>query len=378
MTKGGRDVLVRVACLVGALALAVCTRARPTGQPIDTMNPVIGDVSFVEAFGRSPTAHDDLVLRVRTHLAYVEARLRQRDVSALSPVRRASRAALLELLHRYWRAGAFPAGESAVGYLPTFVDSRGVRCAVAYLVEQTAGPDVVARLDRDFHNAFVAQIDAPEFEAWAAASGFTKEELVLVQPSYPPTQPNLAMGLAADSRHAAAGDPALQIASLQSTFRSKHHLSSWLPALILGADAGIGAAGTHGLAYNAHARFGIPELLTGIGVDRAGDLVPASWTIPLDASYRFRLAWNTRFGLAGGPRFRFAGADRSLGWSAWVELLRLDTFVNVSSDEELSQRSLLLPSDLFFRLTAEGLAGSTLFGITIGIATRPYRGLGTD
>jgi hypothetical protein len=166
------------------LAVAACPEPAPAGRPIDTINPILGDASFIEACGRPPTADDDQQLRVRTHLAYVEARLRRRDVGALSHAQRASRATLLDSLHRYLLAGQFPAGAPKVGYLPTFIDGRGVRCAVAMLVEQTAGAATVTALDRAFHNAFIAQIDSSELDDWVTTSGFTRDEVVMIQPTY--------------------------------------------------------------------------------------------------------------------------------------------------------------------------------------------------
>src|SRR5512146_2609632 len=124
---------MRVVCL--AVVLVACTRSP---EPIATINPVLGDTSFIRAFGRLPTPADDPTLRVATHLGYVASLLRDRDAPA--PELRARRARLLDELDRYIAARRFPGNETDRGLLPSFVDPRtGARCAVAALVEATAG-----------------------------------------------------------------------------------------------------------------------------------------------------------------------------------------------------------------------------------------------
>ena len=56
--------------------------ARVRSAPIDSVNAVLGDASFVAAFGRPPGPGDSDEVRIRTHLAYVERRLRAVDVEA--------------------------------------------------------------------------------------------------------------------------------------------------------------------------------------------------------------------------------------------------------------------------------------------------------
>ncbi|HXU81974.1 MAG TPA: hypothetical protein VN914_11295, partial [Polyangia bacterium] len=118
------------------LVIAAAVAAVPAPPP-DSINAIIGDAGFVQATGRAPTASDDPVRRVRLHLARVEELLRARDTAGLSSSQRRQRARLLEHLHRYWREGAFPHNQEVAGAVPTFVDGRGARCAVAFLVEQT-------------------------------------------------------------------------------------------------------------------------------------------------------------------------------------------------------------------------------------------------
>src|SRR5512139_1692170 len=114
-------------------------RAQVNGK-FQTINPVIGDLSFQATFGFMPDETTDEDLRIQTHLAYVESRLRQKDVSCLAPEVQQKRAHLLDLLHDYWSAGKFPRNYDHMDVRkPCFIDKDNTICAVGYLVEQTSG-----------------------------------------------------------------------------------------------------------------------------------------------------------------------------------------------------------------------------------------------
>lgn len=154
----------------------------PAGTAV---NAVLGDVSFLAAFGRLPTAADDEDLRLRTHLEFVERLLRARDVSDWPPQRQSARAAILDTLHRYHVAGAFPRNRDLAGRRPCFVDlATGNVCAVGYLMEQTVGRDVVDAVNADYQYASILQIDAPLLDTWLTTHGLTRLEAAMIQPAY--------------------------------------------------------------------------------------------------------------------------------------------------------------------------------------------------
>lgn len=162
---------------------------RRAPSPMTSINPLIGDVSFFAAYGRWPSADDDDELRVRTHLAYVEGRLRAIDDANLPGPLRAARRRNLDLLRAYWSAGVFPAGEAPAGRQPTFIDDDGRRCAVAALVEASAGAETVARINGRYRNGYIQQMRDGGLAAWIAGSGFTPEEVALIQPNYSGPRP---------------------------------------------------------------------------------------------------------------------------------------------------------------------------------------------
>ena len=146
---------------------------------------MLGDVSFEQTFGHAPDNATNEHLRITTHLQYVEARLRAKAVSALSPTQRASRSKLLDLLHTYWTAGVFPNNyDHPTERKPCFIDRDGNICAVGYLVAETAGRDVAESINSMFQYANIFDMDLPALSKWVAASGLSMEECAMIQPTY--------------------------------------------------------------------------------------------------------------------------------------------------------------------------------------------------
>src|SRR5204863_6662971 len=87
------------------------------------------------------------VARVRAHILGAERLAARRDVSKLTPSARVARARLLRELERYRKRGRFPENRDFPGQrVPYFVDSRGVRCAMAHLIECEGDSELVLRI----------------------------------------------------------------------------------------------------------------------------------------------------------------------------------------------------------------------------------------
>jgi len=157
-------------------------RYTPKGQAI---NPIIGDVSFMEKFGYMPDVTTNEDLRISTHLAYVEKLLRQKDVSNLSPELQNRRKHLLDLLNNYWTNGIFPRNYDHGNRRPCFIDKDGRICAVGYLVEQTAGRQVAEDINLRYKYEYVSAMNDKSVDSWIKNSGLTKEECAIIQPQYP-------------------------------------------------------------------------------------------------------------------------------------------------------------------------------------------------
>jgi hypothetical protein len=173
-----------IAFLLLGLGLPACQE--PTAPlATDQVNVLVGNAGYVAAFGQAPatTANDDV--RVQAHLAYAERVLRERPVSGLSPALAQRRAHLLDLLHYYWVAGVFPRNYDYPGERrPCFIDRAGRLCAVGYLVAETAGRPVAERINQEHQYDLITDMQTPALARWVQASGLTKAECALIQPTY--------------------------------------------------------------------------------------------------------------------------------------------------------------------------------------------------
>ncbi len=150
-----------------------------------TVNSLLGDISYEMKFGHKPNAMTDNYLRIRTHLEYVENLLRNKNVSHLSTDLQTKRKHLLNLLHNYWTKGNFPKNYDYIGQRkPCFIDKNGTICAVGYLVEQTTSRQVANGInDRHKYEEFLAMNDKT-LDSWVLDNGLTKEECAIIQPAY--------------------------------------------------------------------------------------------------------------------------------------------------------------------------------------------------
>ena len=70
-------------------------------------------------------------------------------------------------------------------YNPCFIDRDRRECAVAHLVIASGQAAVACRIAQEANDAYIAEMQFPELDAWAAQAGLTREELALIQPAYP-------------------------------------------------------------------------------------------------------------------------------------------------------------------------------------------------
>ncbi len=145
------------------------------------VSPRLGDLGFIVAHGRWPTAVDDEITRMRAHLDLVLGILRARTTT---PALTARRAHLLALLEGYRDKGSVPINLARDHRVPVFIDEAGRICAVGHLIAETAGRELAERVAARFRYHYLRDMDMPELSAWVAASGLSLEELALIQPAY--------------------------------------------------------------------------------------------------------------------------------------------------------------------------------------------------
>ncbi|WP_317899775.1 hypothetical protein [Aurantibacillus circumpalustris] len=160
------------------------SQAERNGQ---TINPIIGDISFISKFGVKPNPSIDEDLRIKTHLEYVENLLREKDISGLTAEQKQKRNQALDLLHNYWNAGIFPRNyDYREERKPCFIDKDGAICAVGYLVEQTAGRQTAEKINNDHKYDKILAMKDRTVNNWIESNGFTEQECAMIQPTYGP------------------------------------------------------------------------------------------------------------------------------------------------------------------------------------------------
>jgi hypothetical protein len=168
------------------LAIIALVSYRPGAAKQHTVNPVIGDVSYVSRFGQAPDCNVNEQDRIQTHLLYAEQLLRGKDSHHLSAAQRQKRYHLLNLLHQYALAGRFPENKDYPGERkPCFIDAAGTICAVGYLVEQTAGREVAEAINKKHQYETIDEMkDDALLRQWVSESGLTLKECATIQPTY--------------------------------------------------------------------------------------------------------------------------------------------------------------------------------------------------
>lgn len=169
------------------VALFLVVTSSLFAQTVAPINPVIGDASFVAKYGTPPVSGDNETDRIKTHLAYVEERLRATDVSVLPAEQQAKRIEILDHLHTYWQREQFPINTAYPNERkPCFIDEKGTICAVGYLIEQTAGLATAEAINEQYQYATITEMTdkLPEIEQWATENGLTVNECAMIQPTY--------------------------------------------------------------------------------------------------------------------------------------------------------------------------------------------------
>ena len=151
----------------------------------NSINPIIGDISYVEKFGSLPNELSNEHTRIKTHLNYVEKLLREKSISHLSVVERKNRTRLLDYLRNYHVAGIFPKNyDHEDERRPCFIDKDKNICAVGYLVAQTAGLETAEEINSQYKYAAIGDMNSDLLEDWIGTTGLSRNEIAMIQPNY--------------------------------------------------------------------------------------------------------------------------------------------------------------------------------------------------
>ncbi len=121
---------------------------------------------------------------VRAHLAEVLGVLSNASTSELSKKQLISRNELIIVLADYARQGRFPINYYRHERIPVFIDEHDTYCAVGYLMRHTGEEAMARRIAAANNYAWVREIEDPRLAAWQRVSGFSLDEVKLIQGAY--------------------------------------------------------------------------------------------------------------------------------------------------------------------------------------------------
>lgn len=126
------------------------------------------------------------VERIAQHLHLVHDHLATHSPAGLSAQQTTERTRALAVLERYAEQARFPRNYILPYRNPIFIDRHGTACAVGHLMIESGHRALAERIDAEMELAYIREIDIPEVAQWAAAHGFTTDELAWIQPAYQP------------------------------------------------------------------------------------------------------------------------------------------------------------------------------------------------
>ncbi len=121
---------------------------------------------------------------VQAHLSCVIPILKNNLTASLSAEQQTTRTGLIATLDEYRLAGRFPLNHYRTDRIPVFIDEHGTHCAVGYLMMMSGHDDLAQRISQADNYVWVKDIKDPEAIVWQQYSGFTMEELKLIQGAY--------------------------------------------------------------------------------------------------------------------------------------------------------------------------------------------------
>ncbi len=163
----------------------------------EPVNAILGDASFIYKYRQLPNETISEVLRIQTHLEFVENYLRRQSTKHLTQSQRKNRKQALQLLNTYWKAGKFPSNyDFPKERRPCFIDRKGNICAVGYLIEMTVGRAVSEKINAKYKYEYVMNMHEDFINSWMQEFGLSKLECAMIQPTYgvAPTENYIAPG----------------------------------------------------------------------------------------------------------------------------------------------------------------------------------------
>lgn len=135
--------------------------------PLENERVFLSDKQFVQA-------HLELVLRV----------LNSADLKDLNKEQLIMRKHLIDVLSDYRLQGVFPINYYRSERIPVFIDEHNTHCAVGYLMRESGYGNLARKISTADNYVWVKDLKDKQVIEWQQLSGFTLEELKLIQGAY--------------------------------------------------------------------------------------------------------------------------------------------------------------------------------------------------
>ena len=127
---------------------------------------------------------------IQAHLSSVLVLLRSNPTGHLDASQLGSRFHLIEVLDGYRVAGRFPINYYRNERIPVFIDEHNTHCAVGFLLRETGCESLARDIAAKDNYVWVKDISDARVIKWQKNSGFTLEELKIIQGAYDSYMPN--------------------------------------------------------------------------------------------------------------------------------------------------------------------------------------------
>lgn len=121
---------------------------------------------------------------IQAHLTSVLSILESNPTRQLTASQLNSRLHLIEVLAGYREAGKFPINYYITERIPVFIDEHNTHCAVGFLLKESGFETLAREIATNDNYIWVKDITDPRVIDWQVNSGFTLEELKIIQGAY--------------------------------------------------------------------------------------------------------------------------------------------------------------------------------------------------
>ncbi|MFK7755853.1 MAG: toxin-antitoxin system YwqK family antitoxin [Flavobacteriales bacterium] len=120
---------------------------------------------------------------VQVHLSFVLPILEVQTANCPDELK-TQRNHLIAALTKYRKEGVFPINYHMEKRIPVFIDEHNTHCAVGYLMRYSGYGELAKAISEWNNYVWIKDLDWPQVKEWQELSGFTFEELKLIQGAY--------------------------------------------------------------------------------------------------------------------------------------------------------------------------------------------------